>query len=539
MKKLRKFTVLFLVAVLLSLCLAVFTACDKPKAPENQKVYKKNAVLIVTALTSGGLYDTRTGEVMWDPLGGDATFEQAMYGDMVGLVVGAIVNKGSRDKIFSVLKFGSEEDLANNWLWQLILDENGEPTHNPYLVPTNDPFTDGKTEYGALASYRRNTFAIRDYLDSIEFTDQNGLKHPVSDDWDVDVFNYDWRMDCRVNSRLLEEYINEKYPDGKVILTSHSLGGPVVAGYLARSQENRDRVLAYIANAPAFYGSVNALMFMDDPVGSVYDVVKGAGIDLQSMNITIADEGLQKLAAPLAQNMPSVMQLLPFPQFLDSEWYYSKADRGEDGAPVAPPGTRLYVRKADGTFAPMPATVAPDADVYYKTGCAKIRGATPEQDRYIFSDELYDFYTSRSWAKRKDGTLKPCVADLREYWDSLSVDTDADGTVDTFAPELVNTYYLLGTGIATLKTLVYDSETDQIYDRNEMINGEGDGTVPLSASTGGIPLTKLQERDRVYIFGGHGHGNVGADWMLVGDTHLEILEKVMKDRYGELTEKGA
>lgn len=459
MGKFRRIIGIALVAAILSLSLIFLTACDEETA-STEIEYKDKAIILVTALTSGGLYDSETGEAVWDPFPEDASYNQVLSGDMIGLVIGAVLDSNCRDKILSILKYSTEEELANNWLWQICLNEDGE-SNNPNLVPANG--FDGKIQYGALAAYRDACLAIREVY---------------GDEWDVEVFNYDWRIDNRENSRLLEEYIDERGYD-EVIFSSHSMGGPVVAGYLARSAENRERTLAYIPNSPAFYGSVDALYYLDDPIGCVYDIAASAGVDLEALGI--ADDLLNALAKPLLQNMTSVMQLLPFPQFIESEWY------------------------ADGT------------------SCARVNG------EYIQADKLYDFYCSRSWAKKANGQLKPAMADLQNYWKSMMVDTDADGEVDTFSCDLIDTYYFIGDGITTKKELVFASATEGTFDHANIIYGDGDGTMPVNSCLGGHAVSDIAD-GHLFIFEQGGHGNVGADWTLTGNAHLGVLAQVI-ERY--------
>lgn len=122
--------------------------------------------------------------------------------------------------------------------------------------------------YGAFGIYR--TFA-------------NNLKREFGDEYDVLVFNQDWRISPQKSAKALEDYINAKgYKE--VVLLSHSMGAPVVNSYLARSKENRDKVSLYAGFAPATLGSFDALAALACPDVYVNNFL--SGVDLESLPLT-------------------------------------------------------------------------------------------------------------------------------------------------------------------------------------------------------------------------------------------------------------
>lgn len=499
MKARKKFIVILLVVVMAVLSLGVLTACDD--SSQNSAKNKK-AVVICTALLSGGLYDKETNESVWDPVAEGVYFQQVFPGgDMLGLVMSVLTDSTTFDLIGGVLKY---KEGTKNFLWQITLNEQGE-SNNPNLRPANvlpttedgnykatfwneegkiidgyGAYTGGeKIQYGAIAAYRQQCLDLKARYEKLG--------------WDVVVFNYDWRWDNRRNSELLDQFIKTNGWD-EVVLTSHSMGGPVVAGYIALLQNRwleaeakkegqtdvkhpNEIVKAYRAFSPATAGSLDAIYYLDDPAGGVADAVTGAVGDKLGnlvLGIDAIKEGVKKIAGPLAQNMTSVMQLLPFQTFADSEYYK------EGESPV-------YV---DGK----PVT------------------------------DMYAWYCSRPWAHTSDwrpdvdgiyDKLKPGMRDLPEYWNSFYVKEHKDDEAKVFAPELVKTTYCLGTGYNTKKSLqIVTQDTDTVkvnkvtyemwdtknhaydnpltsieyysYDHNAILYGDGDGTMPTNACVGGL-----------------------------------------------------
>lgn len=573
MKAKKKLIGILLVIVVVVLSLGVLTACGETPGETSKN---KKAVVICTALLSGGLYDTKTNEAIWDPVAEGVYFQQVFPGgDMMGLVMAVLTDKTTYDLIGGIMKY--KDESVENLLWQITLDEQGK-SNNPNLRPANvrpttadgtfkstlyndsgevvdgyGAYTAGeKIQYGAIAAYRQQC------LDLKARYEKQG--------WDVVVFNYDWRIDNRINSELLEQFIQTNGWE-EVILTSHSMGGPVVAGYIARLQDKwlkaeaeaqknhttqtavkkpSDIIRAYRAFSPATAGSLDAIYYLDDPVGAIADVVNGTVGDTLGgvvLGVDAISEGVKKLAGPLAQNLTSVMQLLPFQTFADSEYYK------EGESPV-------YV---DGK----PVT------------------------------DMYEWYCSRPWAHTSDwkpgvdgiyDKLKPGMKTLPEYWNSFYVKEKVGSEEDVFAPELVNTTYCLGVGYNTKKSVqIVTKDTDTVkvnkvtyemwdtknhkydtpltsieyysYDHKAILFGDGDGTMPTNACLGGLnykdgkTIENAKARRHVFKDGKFvlenrkiskaynqvssvciyiaNHGTVGGYWDVLKWDFYEMMDKII------------
>lgn len=472
----KRFISILLVAAVAVACLFTLAACGE-ETPATT-VHKEKAIIIVTALTSGGLYDSSTGTdgaALWDPLPEDVNFGQFMNGgDMFSAIVSILTSSDTMNTVMNVTKFGTTEELKNNFLWQVALNENGE-SNNPYLKPANTAdgsYTgDSKIQYGALAAYRT------------QFED---LTERYGDEYDVVMFNYDWRIDNRKNGELLADFIESlKYKE--VIMTSHSMGGPVVSSFLAQYANEKgvdalnNLVKCYYPFAGAFQGSIDALWHLDDTVQCLYDIVEDAVLDIRDLGLL--DNAFKTLGVPLIQNMTSIMQLLPTYEFLSSEYYDSNHS------------------------------------------CVMI-GDTPIRSE----SDLYNFYCSRSWAKKADGSLKPGMDTLLDYWHSFYVEVDG---VKKHSTELVKTVYNVGCGLITKKALLFKAgtngglTTDGSFNHDKVIFGDGDGTVPLNSALAGLDIAEIYANGNTIHFYERGdHGMVGCDWELLREDFYAMMAEL-------------
>lgn len=465
--RIKKSIALFL-SIILVVCLALctLTACKK----------EKKGIVYVTALFSGGLYDSETGEVLWDPIKTDFDFMDYFVPETGGWdILGIVKLLAKEEGMANLFKLATSAISyeEGTLLWSLSLDQDGN-SKNPNVIPTNDPVDkegnpiETNAIYGVFGIYKQ----VYDKL-----VEKYGKKY------DVQVFNYDWRYSPAKNGELLEKYLDEKGYD-EVILISHSMGGPVVNQYLARSEKNRDRVEGYISCAPATLGSYMALCVLCNPmayVGSMFD-------DLGSIG-NIVRNGIDNIG-DFVFNCTGLMTLLPAWQFINSD-QYGEGEYGItlDGVPVT----------------------------------------TKEQ--------LYNFYKTRSWAYYLDENgekipdnskyaspdgykLKPGVANLDEYYDSFYID-------GKFASSLVDTYYLVGTEIGgTVTGVNYDTINDTFTLLRKTGTSEyGDGTVPYYSSLGGQSVSDIPE-GHLIKFAGQSHQPVGASWDIIGDTILKIIDKI-------------
>ncbi|MFW5780186.1 MAG: lipase/acyltransferase domain-containing protein, partial [Bacillota bacterium] len=210
---------------------------------------EKKAVIILPGLFASGLYDSETGEAVWDPFEhidkgfGDFmnTEGEILMENIVPLAFDNIV-KEELNKMLANNNAGAEDSLFNI----MAMNEDGSPA---VASVTGVPWErEGRLKYGAIN-------AQKDMYQS--------LYEKYGQDYEVEIFNYDFRLDNRDNAELLENHINKKkYND--IILVSHSNGGHVAGMYLAKSSENRDKVTKYISYNAPYMGAISAITILEN-----------------------------------------------------------------------------------------------------------------------------------------------------------------------------------------------------------------------------------------------------------------------------------
>ncbi|NLL55692.1 MAG: hypothetical protein GX242_00560 [Clostridiales bacterium] len=424
------------VAAVGSTAIAVAATHNKPK----------KAVIILPGLFASGLYDTATGKAVWDPFDEiDVWFTDFMgrSGFPAGLILPLLMEdqfKEVLDKLLANGGKGTPDSMFN----MIAMTEDGES-----VVKTIKPVpfdSDSRLKYGVINTHT-------DIYHTLE--EQFGAAY------DVQVFNYDFRLDNRESGKRLEEHINKKgYKE--VILVSHSNGGSVAACYLARSQENRDKVKQYLSFDVPYYGAFAAINTLENINGMIDGLVKQLranklGALASNIEIIFNNQFTRLLG------LWAVYQLLPSYDLLTTQQYHHVFDeqiKGFDNNPG--PKKQIVQREAminiDGE------------DVFFES---------PE--------ELWDFYCSRPWAKKENGELRRQMAEWLEFHDAMKV-TLEDGT-KVHSTSLVNTQYISGMG--------YNNVTKVYYETDELLEGglrkldkydftsQGDGTVLLYSATAG------------------------------------------------------
>ena len=514
--KQKRFVLITLVLVLvlvLSLALVGLTACG-----HKDKGHKK-AIIYVTALFGGGLYNDETKAPAWDPF----FTEMDLYDhvddegnmDFIG-ILGEYTGDTSDDRdwaddnpyggimtmLTSALTF--EEGTL---LYDLSLDQDGNPL-NPHVVPASKDSVDKDGNllhvyYGAVGIYKP-------FIENPE--------KEFGKDYDVVTFNQDWRKNPAESAALLEQFINEKGYE-EVIFMSHSMGGQVVNHYLARSQANRDKVKLYLAFAPATLGSFDAYAAMTCPLEYMTSFLATFNLDLSSLNLPIdinaMIQGGLDAVAPFFDNSEGMMALCPSWELLSSEQYANNAAGG-----FVVDGQRISSR-----------------------------------------EELYDFYESMPWAFyldengdkikvddtsnvpagwyiNKDGyRIKPGVAKVTQqnFFENMYV----DGNI---AMSYVNEYIFVGRGITStitginLTTIGHDEDGYPIYSY-EIVHDDqapvgtqgwigGDGQVCLYASLAGQSYAGMKGAGRLIEIPGRWHMDVGGCWAILGDYVMDLIDDV-------------
>lgn len=496
---------LLVVSLLIAMCVA-FVGCDNDAA--NDK-----AIIYVTALFAGGLYDKETKIAKWEPFNTEFNAWDLMTGK---LSFEELVNLFTEnDEVSDVIQLALDaisydEDTL---LWELTLDNDGVG-YNPNIVPANGLPTDvnGKVmdiSYGAFGLYK-------------PFVDNISAEY--GDEYDVLVYNQDWRMSPAKSAEELENFINQKgYKE--VIFMSHSMGGPVVNSYLARSEANRNKVKLYMGFAPATLGSFDALaalscvdVYLDNFLGGMD--LSGLPFDLNQIVADIMDGEM----GDFFRNNIGLMSLVPSWQLISSDQY------DEENPAITIDGKAISSKEELYDFY--------KSQRWAKYLVLRTDVEIADDDE---SDALYKYVEPQEgqYADKNGNRLKDFAATIDTYYDSLFV----NGKI---ASESVNSYYFVGThGASTITnmhlTTKYDEDGNILYDEYgcvqydyELVTGGGaeekigDGTVPYYSSIGGNTATAeyiAALGNRLVEIDGKGHGDVGLSWDLLGGYIMDLLRQ--------------
>lgn len=443
----------------------------------------KKAIIWVTALLSGGLYDYENEQNAWDPLPyEDITLNDFLDPETQGTLIGDLIARllfGDENypkyRLTTLLKpiLDDVQDYTN-FLWNVGLDNFGKP-NNPSVTTANDQ--DLKAKYGVLNAYRPHAENIAELY---------------GDDIDFHIYNYDWRFDCGDGAKKLEKYIDDnKFTD--VLLYAHSMGGNVVASYLANSEYNRSRIVKYISVGGSFLGSFDVMYTMENMESYFTEVVNNLGLnemleDLQGpLKLVLKNIDVPALFAKIQNfvtNMESFVQLLPNFDLISGKQY---ADGG-DGVAITIDGVPI----------------------------------TNE-------DDLYAFYESRPWAWQRDENneyvmngdkhvLRQIVKDLKKFHYSQYV-TLEDGS-RVHSTTLVDTVYISGYGITSFCGVDVNTETNELNFRTTQ---RGDMQVLFYSSIVNLDENELREQGKLIEIENGNHVAIGCHYKLIKDIFLKYV----------------
>ena len=360
---------------------------------------EKKGIIMVCAFGASNLIEVSTGDPLWVPLKSELTYQDIFKDDKIVLPTDPEIYN-------ELIEVGKGLDTDEGVISKLTLNEDGTDKVPIEAANMNSP---ERLRYGVLNIYK-------------ELYDELVLRY--SSEYEVTIFQYDWRADTQAASIELENMIKEKgYTE--VMLLAHSMGGIVVSGYLARSEENRNLVKAFVSYATPFLGSMDAftkIENVEDTVATLPVVGKEA--------LKLVDKRIK----PLVYNMTAVYELMPFPDFFTSQHF-----KGE-----------LSCVTIDG----------------------KVMTNYSEYTAYI---------SNRPYSHVGDNKLRTQIETLDDFHKSFYIKQSDDTYVHV--SKLVNTYYFTSKG---KPTTIGVSITDGEY--VEIKQNDGDGTVPNYSATCGLPL---------------------------------------------------
>jgi len=420
----------------------------------------KKAIIILPGLMASALYDTSTGNGVWDPFY-DVDLHFKTFITEEGLNLGAILPllfvKSVREqlnKLFANDFHGAPDSLMN----LIAMNEDGTPK-----IDTIEPVpwdNDTRLRYGVINAQKE---LYQEY------------NKGYGDKYDVQVFNYDFRIDNRVSAERLEKYINSKgYKE--VILVAHSNGGQVAACYLAK-EKNRAKVEKYISYSVPYFGAFSAITQLEN-IDNMLDALLG----------TLGEGALTDQLEQVFQNQFLTMlymwapyQLLPSFDYLNVDNIGGKAEIIIDGEPA----------------------------------------------EFASEQELLDFYSSRPWAKMSNGEVRPQLATWLDYLDSIKVTLPSGEKV--LSPTLVDTTYIYGTGKETPIKVYYETNENgelKLSKDDPYKSTYGDGTVSHYTGIGGE-----KDTSKIVLLEGVNHYGINGYFEENMETEsFEIMDAYLKNR---------
>ena len=511
----KRFFALFMVVAILCCSFAVLSACNNetdeeaPKGAIYEEDYtptKDKAMILIPGLMASALYEESTDEPMWCPTGFIRLAK--IYTTRL-----AALNEEYPDSQRDSSEYKEKKKylLQNILIEYLACDEEGVP--NTLARVCNMQSSNPADSFGGMG-----------YLWEILYANYH-------EQYDVLVWQYDWRQSNVESAKHLEEFIN-KCGYEKVQFYTHSMGGIVVSNWLQKA-ENREKVELFVPFGAPFLGSMDAItnLFSEDAFASLKPTLDAMGL---TFNL-----------AEVARTIPSVVELLP------NEEYFNSYSGGTS-----------------------PITIDGVAVSY---------------------DEFYEALIAQSWAYDSNGETKSFIKNLKEYQEAFYVNAtydsklgryveDASSAEKVHVSKLVPTEYVLGVGVSTCKVTnlvtdengnwkLYSTDADltefsavgSIYDKyingredgqtsgtgqkiagykDGLFYGAGDGTVPAGSATAGFAL----DAKNVHLVYGVKHGpllndscdalNGFAPSYLTGLAYVnEIVPKYVKQTDSEIVLK--
>ena len=204
-----------------------------------------------------------------------------------------------------ILKFKNHADMLLCGPDGLPVDDNVGLLRDKSSADERDKLLD---KYGTF-------FMFKDFINLLEY--KFGATTPYKND--IIIFNYDWRLDCEYNAKLLVKKIIDY---DEVVIVAYSLGGLVASKALAimKQQYSLKNIKAYFSVCVPYNGTIKAIRGLKTGYLSL-GVVKNFLCDFISISPKIKK---------LASTFPSVYQLLPTREFFQrNKGFLQDHDRKE------------------------------------------------------------------------------------------------------------------------------------------------------------------------------------------------------------------
>ncbi len=356
--------------------LVLFSICSSAFAEGNDTENKSRAIIVVPGVLSSGLF--YNGET------------NSRYYENEALWLGITNSKiRSLKAIFKLLNYNND----------LYCDENGIPSNKNVGLSCNNNFPTIYDEqifkYGVFSCYKT----------ALDLMEKNfGKNTPYHSK--VLLYNYDWRLDCSKNAKLLTSEIM-KYDE--VTLIGYSLGGLVSCKSACELLEQGEmhKIKSFISVAVPYNGTIEPLYVLEN------GMVTGDSF----MDSIIRFLGVPKIVKNIAYNCPAMYQLFPTRKFFEKSprgYIHSDSNSNADyDSTIEKISAKSWYKKHDGTNKKF----LDSADKFHRS-------------LYINNRHIIDYLDSYFIVGTGYRTM--CELDLAQSSDqktTISKFTDGDGTI--------------------------------------------------------------------------------------------------------------
>lgn len=282
----HKLLLVVLVVAILATILVIPVGCSSGK----------KAIIIIPGIMGSNIVDASTGDPLWAPIEKGLKKWEMSTSDIPKLL--------KRQEVKDLLDVDGPKG-AFNWLEKFKVNADGSTNATceaQYIQDDGTPKFDRVSTYGTIDYYEK----IYKYL-----------KETFGDEYDVRLFEYDWRLDNLVSAERLEKFINgHKYKE--VVLVAHSMGGVMASTYIAHSEKNAKKVSKFISLGSPFLGAHKALRVLDDPLSLLGDQASLLNLAESIINNNNPDyegnafQDLLDKFLDFVHDLPTIYQLLPY-----------------------------------------------------------------------------------------------------------------------------------------------------------------------------------------------------------------------------------
>lgn len=466
----KKFFAIVLALAIISTFVAAFAGCKKEEP--------KKAMLLLHGIGEGCLYNSETDQ----PVFCITDFNTQEIGNLITGVI-------STDPNVALL------DL-------LPVNEDGSLKDGDLIRPAD---MDDPTGQYVMANLMKPLYEklVADY----------------GDEYEVVIWQYDWRLHTDVIADKLEAYIASQGYE-KIMLFTHSMGGLVASSFF-KKESNRSMTELFVPFSTPFFGAIDTTYLMyEGLIAAIPEMINQFFVPIPDNQLIksmlslldLEDEDYNEEGVPNPSAMfEGLMEKLESPaiKMLMGTIGIDTAEIFDIFKDLAKNLVSLYNLFPNEAFF--------DSPLYGDGSCFTYDGADKSYQEFLGIFETDPYLAAMTHMENDE--LKPTLANLTEYQESLMPNGEQ-------ISGLVNTFYVQGSGVKTLKTVNALSDGTASYDYFTY----GDGLVSVWSGTAGLLTGDETEAelaalaDKVYISDG-GDGRTGTSHLFIifADDVLEAV----------------